>query len=81
MIRERRTQKWRCKFELLAMGDGSEQIAPGVERGWWSDKEICTEEQSTPSLYVCPHNSTAQHCAIYSQNATLKSKIAKTYAF
>jgi hypothetical protein len=50
MIRERRTQGWRCKFELLAVGDGSEQIAPGIERGRWSDKEICTEEQSTPSL-------------------------------
>jgi len=43
MIRERRTQGWRCKFELLAVGDGSEQIAPGIERGRWSDKEICTE--------------------------------------
>jgi hypothetical protein len=50
MIRDRRTQRWRCKFELLAVGDGSKQIAPGIERGRWSDKEICTEEQSTPCL-------------------------------
>jgi hypothetical protein len=58
MIRERRTHKWRYKFELLAVGDGSEQIAPGIKRGWWSDK-ICTDEQSTPSLSLCPQNSTA----------------------
>jgi hypothetical protein len=43
MIRERRTQRWRCKFEVV-VGDGIEQIALGIERGWWSDKEICTEE-------------------------------------
>jgi hypothetical protein len=45
MIRERRTQRWRCKFEVVVVvGDGIEQIALGIERGWWSDKEICTEE-------------------------------------
>jgi hypothetical protein len=81
MIRERRTQRWRCKFELPAVGDGSKQIAPRIEGGWWSDKEIWTEEQNTPSLFLCPHNSIAQHCAIYSQNATLKSKIVKTFFF
>jgi hypothetical protein len=48
MIRERRTHKWICKFELLATGNGSEQIAPRIERGWWSNKEIYIEEQSTP---------------------------------
>ncbi len=63
------------------MGDGSEQVALGIEKGWWNDKEICMEEQSTPSLSSCPHNNIAHHCAIYSQNATLKSKIAKTYVF
>jgi hypothetical protein len=81
MIRERITQRWRCKFELLVVGDGIEQIALGIKRGWWSDKEICTKEQSTPSLSLCPHNITTQHCAIYRQNATLKSKFAKTYVF
>jgi hypothetical protein len=44
MIRERITHRWKCKFKLLAMGDGIEQIAQGIERGWWNDKEICTEE-------------------------------------
>jgi hypothetical protein len=32
MIRERRTNRWRCKFELLAVGDGNKQIVP-LSRG------------------------------------------------
>jgi hypothetical protein len=44
MIRERRTQKWRCKFDLLVVGDGNKQIAPRIEKGWWSDKEFYSEE-------------------------------------
>jgi hypothetical protein len=81
MSRERITQRWRCKFELLAVGDGSEQIALGIERGWWSDEDIYIEEQSTLSLSFCPDNNIAMYCAIYRQNATLRNKIAKTYVY
>jgi hypothetical protein len=81
MNRERRTQRWRYKCELLAVGDGSQQIAPGIERGRWSDKEICTEEQSTPSPPLS--HTTAQPSIVpyIAKNATLKSKTAKTYTF
>jgi len=63
MIKEKRTQRWKCKFKLLAVGNGSEQTAPRIERGWWSDKEICIEEQSTPSLSLPTqqHNPTLCH--------------------
>jgi hypothetical protein len=81
MIRERRTKRWRCKFELLAVGDCSEQIAPLSRGVGGATRRSVLRSKAPHSLSLCPHNSTAQHCAIYSQNATLKSKTAKAYAF
>jgi len=51
MIRERRTKRWRCKFELLAVGDGSEQIAPlsrGV--GGATRRSVLRSKAPPPSL-------------------------------
>jgi hypothetical protein len=57
----------------------SKLLQGSIGVGGMTRRSILRSKTPPPSL--CPHNNTAQHCAIYSQNATLKSKIAKTYAF